>query len=84
MTVLTPPAALSEATLAALTPFGRDFGPPDAPKELQSLNFDVILRTLSHIFRSCRPNGSQASSQNPKSIENVSKTISKGSETDPR
>ncbi len=51
MTVLTPPASLSEATFGRpLTPFVRDFGSPDAPK----------------------------------SIENVSKTISKGSETDPK
>ena len=40
--------------MAVLTPFGRDFGPPDAPKEPQSLHFDIILGTFSHLFGSYR------------------------------
>ena len=54
-------------------PLGATLGPQTPPKEPQCLNFDVILATLSHMFRSCRPNGSQASSWSPKSTENVSK-----------
>jgi len=54
-------------------PLGATLGPQTPPKEPQSLNFNVILAPLSHMFRSCRPTGSQASSESPKSTEHVSK-----------
>ena len=72
MIVLTPPAALSETAFGSPEPpLGATLG-LDA-REPRSLHFDAILATLSHMFRSCRPNGSQVSSWNPKSIQNVSK-----------
>ncbi len=71
MTLLTPPAALSEATFGRPDPSGRDFGPPDAPKEPQSLHFDVILATSSHLFGSYRPIVPQASSRSAKLVDFV-------------
>ncbi len=82
MTVLTPPAALSEATFGRPDSFGCDFGPRDAPKEPQSLHFDVMLATSSYLFGSYRPNVTQASSQSSKLVENCSKNAPNGTETD--
>ncbi len=81
MTLLTPPAALSEATFGRPEPFGRDFGPPDTLKASILTSFWRLFHTFLGLTARMAPRPAPGAQNQLKMCR---KTISKGSETDPK